>query len=79
MRVINIHKSFILAKNQCKDLIYFVEDDYLHHKKSITEMISSYERISSQIKKELIHANYIGLPNNILNHTTIKIHLQRYW
>jgi len=50
----NIHKSLILAKNQCKDLIYFVEDDYLHQKKSITEMISSYERISSQIKKELI-------------------------
>ena len=26
----NIHKSFLIAKKQCEDLIYFVEDDYLH-------------------------------------------------
>ena len=50
----NIHKSFLTAKNQCEDLIYFVEDDYLHKKDSITEMILTYERISSQLKKEII-------------------------
>ena len=49
----NIHKSLQIAKN-CNDLIYFVEDDYLHQQDSINEMIYTYERISSQIKKELI-------------------------
>ena len=50
----NIHKSFLAAKNQCQDLIYFVEDDYLHKLNSISEMILSYERISSQMNRELI-------------------------
>ena len=50
----NIHKSLLIAKNQCKDLVYFVEDDYLHQQETIREMIFTYERISSQINKELI-------------------------
>ena len=31
----NIHKSLLLAKNQCSDLVYFVEDDYIHHARSV--------------------------------------------
>jgi len=50
----NIHKSLLVGKNQCNDLIYFVEDDYLHQQDSINEMIFTYERISSQINQELI-------------------------
>jgi len=50
----NIHKSLLVAKNQCNDLIYFVEDDYIHKSEAINEMIFSYERISSQLNKELI-------------------------
>ena len=50
----NIHQSLLVARNQCKDLVYFVEDDYLHQKEIIEEMIFAYERISSQIEKELI-------------------------
>ena len=50
----NIHKSLLIAKQQCNDLIYFVEDDYLHQQDSISEMILTYERISSQINQELI-------------------------
>ena len=50
----NIHKSLLVAKQQCNDLIYFVEDDYLHQQDSISEMILTYERISSQINQELI-------------------------
>tara|TARA_B100001123_G_scaffold392066_1_gene470905 strand:+ start:200 stop:1234 length:1035 start_codon:yes stop_codon:yes gene_type:complete len=50
----NIYKSLQVAKDECEDLIYFVEDDYLHQKNAIEEMIFSYERISSQIKSELI-------------------------
>ena len=50
----NIHKSLLIAKSQCKDLVYFVEDDYLHSQEAIGEMIFTYERISSQINRELI-------------------------
>ena len=50
----NIHKSLLVAKKQCSDLVYFVEDDYLHQHEAFDEMIFSYERISSQLNKELI-------------------------
>jgi len=50
----NIHKSLLIAKNQCKDLVYFVEDDYLHQQEAIREMIFAYERIASQTNRELI-------------------------
>jgi len=50
----NIHKSLLIAKEKCKDLVYFVEDDYLHKEEAISEMILTYERISSQMNRELI-------------------------
>ena len=50
----NIHQSLFLAKAKSEDLIYFVEDDYVHEKNSFTEILFTYERISSQLKKELI-------------------------
>ena len=49
----NIYKSLILSKLS-KDLIYFVEDDYIHELNSITEMLFTYERIASLTNKELI-------------------------
>tara|TARA_S200000501_G_scaffold179447_1_gene168963 strand:- start:114 stop:1142 length:1029 start_codon:yes stop_codon:yes gene_type:complete len=49
----SIHRSFDIAKSECDDLIYFVEDDYIHKKESIFEMLSSYEKISSEINKEI--------------------------
>ena len=35
----NIHKSLLIAKDKCEDLIYFVEDDYIHQRNAIEEMI----------------------------------------
>ena len=49
----SIQTSFDIAKNKCEDLIYFVEDDYIHKKECIFEMLSSYEKISSELKKEI--------------------------
>ncbi len=49
----NIHQSLLEAKKS-EDLIYFVEDDYIHKKDSISEMIFTYERISSQVNREII-------------------------
>ena len=45
--------SFSLGKNYGKDLIFFVEDDYIHFESMITEVIRTFERISSQIGKDI--------------------------
>ena len=62
----NIHQSFDIAKNS-EDLVYFVEDDYLHKLDSIEEMIFTYEKISTQLSQELIlcPSDYPYLYNNI--------------
>ena len=49
----SILTSFKIAKEKSKDLVYFVEDDYIHKKESIFEIISSYEKISSTLGREL--------------------------
>tara|TARA_Y100000590_G_C15648464_1_gene987838 strand:+ start:548 stop:1534 length:987 start_codon:yes stop_codon:yes gene_type:complete len=46
-------KCFELGKSKGKDLIYFVEDDYLHFNNSLEEMIGTYERVSSQLNRDL--------------------------
>ena len=50
----SILKSYNHAKANAEDLIYFVEDDYIHEQIAIQEMLLTYERISSQIKKKLL-------------------------
>ena len=47
-------KCFEIGKNNGEDLIYFIEDDYLHFRSSLEEMVATYERIASQLKKDLI-------------------------
>ena len=48
----SIIKSFELAKD-LDDLVYFVEDDYIHDHESISEMISAYEKFSTILKDEI--------------------------
>ncbi len=48
----SIIKSFELSKN-ANDLVYFVEDDYIHKIDSISEMLSVYEKFSTIINDEL--------------------------
>ena len=76
----NIHKSLLVAKNQCSDLVYFVEDDYLHQHEAFDEMIFSYERISSQLNKELIlcPADYPYLYTKI-DSTNIFLGTHKHW
>ena len=49
----SILKSFQVAKEKANDLVYFVEDDYIHRENSLVEMIFAYEKIASIVKKEL--------------------------
>ena len=46
-------QSFEIGKEKGEDLIFFVEDDYLHFESALEEMISTYERVSSQTNKDL--------------------------
>ncbi len=46
-------QSFEIGKDNGEDLIYFIEDDYLHFEPMLEEMVISYERIASQINKDI--------------------------
>ena len=48
----SIRQSFYHAK-KCKDLIYFVEDDYVHKTESLAEMLFAYEKFSSIFQNEI--------------------------
>ena len=50
----NFYNSLLIAKNEEEDLIYFVEDDYLHSVDSIVEMIFSYEKFYSLFSQDVI-------------------------
>ena len=72
--------SFEIAKKNADDLVFFVEDDYLHFEPMMEEMIASYERISSQLNKDIFMcpADYPYLYMN--NHkTNILIGNKRHW
>jgi len=76
----SIYNSFLLSLKDQKDLIYFVEDDYIHDENAITEMLFTYERISSQLKKELVMCptDYPFLYNKIDN-TKIFLGNKKHW
>jgi archaellin len=50
----SIKKCYTLAKENSEDLIYFVEDDYIHDEICILEMIGTYERIATQLNREIL-------------------------
>ena len=49
----SILTSFYIAKEKSNDLVYFVEDDYIHKKEAIIEMVSTYEKIATELNREL--------------------------
>ena len=49
----SILQSFLFAKENCEDITYFVEDDYIHKKESILELILTYEKLATLLKKEI--------------------------
>ena len=50
----NFYTSLMIAKKENADLIYFVEDDYLHSEDAITEMIFAYEKFNTIFAKDLV-------------------------
>ena len=72
--------SYEIAKKNTDDLVFFVEDDYLHFEPMLEEMIASYERISSQLNNDIFMcpADYPYLYMNNQK-TNILIGNKRHW
>ena len=73
-------QSFELGKENGQDLVFFVEDDYLHFEPMMEEMIASYERVSSQLNRDffMCPADYPYLYMNN-EKTNVLIGNKRHW
>ena len=73
-------QSFEVAKEKGNDLIFFIEDDYLHLEQMLEEIVASYERISSQLGKDIFMCPsdypYLYMTNE---KTNILIGNKRHW
>ena len=76
----SLFQCFEIGKEIGEDLIFFVEDDYLHFETMLEEMIATYERVSSQVGKDIFMcpADYPYLYMNN-EKTNILIGNKRYW
>ena len=50
----NFYSSLMIAKEESDDILYFVEDDYLHSEDAITEMIFAYEKFNTIFSRDLV-------------------------
>ena len=73
-------QSFELGREHGEDLVFFVEDDYLHFEPMIEEMIASYEKVASQVNRDIFMcpADYPYLYMNN-EKTNILIGNKRHW
>ena len=73
-------QSFEIGKDANEDLIFFIEDDYLHFETMLEEMVSSYERIASQMNKDIFMcpSDYPYLYMNNTK-TNVLIGNKRHW
>ena len=76
----SLFQCFEIGKEIGEDLIFFVEDDYLHFETMLEEMIATYERVSSQVGKDIFMcpADYPYLYMNN-EKTNILIGNKRHW
>ncbi len=76
----NIYKSLEIVESEDADLFYILEDDYIHEKVAISEMLFTYEKICSQLNKEIFicPADYPYLYSNI-EKTSVFLGNMRHW
>ena len=81
----NIHKSLLLSKEKSEDLVYLVEDDYVHQKDSISEMLYAYERIASLTESEDTkiflgeNRHWLQVDQTLCTFLTSKKIIKKYW
>jgi hypothetical protein len=73
-------QSFELGKEHGEDLVFFIEDDYLHFEPMMEEIIASYERVASQVNKDIFMCP-TDYPYLYMNNekTNILIGNKRHW
>ena len=49
----SVGEAYKWARENSKDVIYFVEDDYLHEPNAVFEIIRSYERLAAVLDQDL--------------------------
>ena len=73
-------QSFEVGRDKGEDLIFFIEDDYLHFETMLEEMISSFQRICSQLGKDIFMCPsdypYLYMGNE---KTNVLIGNKRHW
>jgi len=76
----SLRRAFEFARDHARDLIYFVEDDYLHARSSITEMLDAFDQLKQVTGKEpvLFPTDY---PDLYRRHypSAIVLGARRYW
>tara|TARA_Y100000591_G_scaffold104989_1_gene89305 strand:- start:228 stop:1196 length:969 start_codon:yes stop_codon:yes gene_type:complete len=76
----SLFQCFEIGKDVGNDLIFFVEDDYIHFETMLAEMVTTYERVSSQIGRDIFMCPsdypYLYMNNE---KTNILIGSNRHW
>ena len=76
----SLFKSFEIGKEKGEDLIFFVEDDYLHFESMLEEMVMTYERVTSQVDNDIFMCPsdypYLYINNESTN---ILVGNKRHW
>lgn len=76
------HAQFDRGRSSDADLVYFVEDDYLHYPNAIVDMVDSYERFKTNLGTEVAIHPYDD-PDNYLpkfiDETRVVLGRDRHW
>lgn len=77
----SLRYNYEFARKYCKDVVYFCEDDYIHAKTAIKEMIDTYTRIKRFAKNENLVLHPCDYPDRYTSHYPSFVFLgsDRHW
>ncbi|MGD1852004.1 MAG: hypothetical protein ACFCBU_15930 [Cyanophyceae cyanobacterium] len=50
----SLHSNYVYGRDRCPELIYFVEDDYLHAPEALASLLGSYQLLQQQVNGPII-------------------------
>lgn len=76
----SLKKTFTHARDACKDVVYCIEDDYLHDLSAVQELIDSYGRLSATLESDVVVLPY-DYPEEYRRIVPTHVHLgsNRHW
>jgi len=54
----SLKETFTRGRDSCEDLVYCIEDDYLHDLSAVQELIESYGRLSATLESDVVLLPY---------------------